>query len=87
MDAFCQLLTSHIASDSLEPGQRLSFFWSGHEHDEVMIEINGKVAGTLKSRAVCWALFDTYLGSEPVSASAKQAFIDGISALGRGAAQ
>lgn len=38
----------------------------------------GKYLGTLDSPALCWALFDVYLGSDPISKKAKKTLIERI---------
>jgi len=44
-------------------------------------QVNGKVVGTVKSRALCESLQAIYMGPDPVSPDAKQSFADGLSLM------
>ena len=43
--------------------------------------VNGAVRPPIESRALCWALFDTYLGSKPISADGKSRLLAGFANL------
>lgn len=45
------------------------------------LQIDGKHAGTIKSRALCQSLLGIYLGSSPVSPDAKESIGTGLAAL------
>ena len=42
-------------------------------------QVDGKVVGSIRSRALCESLQSIYMGSEPVAPDAKQSFAEGLS--------
>lgn len=63
-------------SDELEEGTELVFAW--HPGGRLVTRIGGKVMGEVKSHNLALALFDVYLGSDPISEDAKEAFADAL---------
>jgi hypothetical protein len=65
--------------DRLTEGAELVFTCTaaGAFHSKVV----GETKPTIESRALCWALFDVYLGSEPISAGGKRNVVSGFPAL------
>jgi hypothetical protein len=57
---FRALFTSDLAS-----GTELLFAWA--PGNKLLVSIGGRPAGEIENAALCWALFDVYLGPEPIS--------------------
>lgn len=71
---------SNAAGQTMSSGTDMSFFWSGHAKDELLIEVNQKSCPRIKGCPIlCWALYETYLGANAVSPEARTNFIKGIS--------
>lgn len=68
----------------LTEGTELVFAWQ--PGGRLVTQVGGKVLGEVRSRHLCQALFDVYLGTDPISADAKQAFADAVPAFVRMAA-
>jgi hypothetical protein len=57
---FRALFTSELRS-----GSELLFTWA--PGDKLLVSIGGRQVGEIENRALCWALFDVYLGPKPIS--------------------
>jgi hypothetical protein len=57
---FRTLFTSDLTS-----GTELLFAWA--PGNKLLVSIGGRPAGEIENAALCWALFDVYLGPEPIS--------------------
>jgi hypothetical protein len=70
---------SYFSVDRLTEGAELVFTCTanGALHSKVA----GEAKPVIESRALCWALFDVYLGAEPISASGKRGVVAGFPAL------
>ena len=66
-------------TEELEEGQEILFVW--HPDGSLIILSNGKILGTITSGVLAHALFDTTLGEDPVSESAKENMADGLPAI------
>lgn len=62
-------------ADELTEGTELLFHWEPGARLHVVI--GGKPKGVVQDLALCRALFDVYLGADPISSGAKQSFLDG----------
>lgn len=60
-------------------GESISLGWEGK--DKLVVLVRDKQAGTVTDAALPKAIFDLYLGSNPVSREAKAAFAQGVPAL------
>jgi hypothetical protein len=65
-------------TDQLASGTELTFTWSGNA---LRVTIGGREAGQIENAALCWALFDVYLGPSPISADGKKSVVARIPAL------
>jgi hypothetical protein len=43
--------------------------------DALSVSIGGKPAGGIENAALCWALFDVYLGEKPITSDGKKTVI------------
>lgn len=59
---------------ALPEGTELSFTWT--PDDKLISAMNDQQLGLLQSRMLCEALFDVYVGQDPVSPVAKQTLLD-----------
>lgn len=57
----------------------MSLGWEGK--DKMIVVVRDKVAGTVTNAALPKAVFDLYLGANPVSPAAKAAFAEGVPAF------
>lgn len=51
----------------------LDFTW--HKGGKLVAAVSGRVVGTVQNKALCWALFDVYLGSDPIEEKGKRTVI------------
>jgi len=65
--------------DKVKDGTVLRFAW--HPGGKLHTSIDGTVQPVIESKALCWALFDVYLGAKPISDSGKKRLVDRIPAL------
>ncbi len=63
-------------TDELTEGTELVFAW--HPGGRLVTKVGGKVLGEVKSEHLALALFDVYLGADPISEDAKDAFADSV---------
>ncbi len=63
-------------SDELAKKQEVLFTW--RPGGRLVTAIDGTVKGEVVSRQLCEALFDIYLGDEPISKSAKRNLVNGL---------
>jgi hypothetical protein len=63
----------YFSLDRLTEGAELVFTCTpdGHLHSKVA----GEQKAVISSRALCWALFDVYLGASPISANGKRSVV------------
>jgi len=59
-------------TDELASGTELLFSWA---HNTLSVSIGGKPAGDIENAALCWALFDVYLGEKPITSDGKKTVI------------
>lgn len=59
--------------DEIKKGHELRFTWQ--PDGTLSTVVNGVRKKDLKSRSLCWALFDVYLGNDPISNSGKKKLI------------
>jgi hypothetical protein len=62
--------------DKVKDGNVLRFAW--HPGGKLHTSINGEVQAVIESKALCWALFDVYLGQRPISDTGKRRLVDRI---------
>lgn len=62
-----------LAVEELAKGTELVFTWL--PGGRLVSRIGGKLRGEIRSPALCWALFDVYLGPEPVSGRIKRGLV------------
>eukprot|EP01102_Stenamoeba_stenopodia_P017481 TRINITY_DN6268_c0_g1_i1.p1 TRINITY_DN6268_c0_g1~~TRINITY_DN6268_c0_g1_i1.p1 ORF type:complete len:281 (+),score=65.88 TRINITY_DN6268_c0_g1_i1:77-844(+) len=74
-EAFKQF-KQHFSKKNLVKGTEVTFLWSSNTQ-ELRTLIDGKEVGKIGSNGydICWALFDLYLGDNPISENAKSEFI------------
>ena len=65
--------------DELTEDTELIFAW--HPGGRLVTQVNGKLLGEVKSGHLALALFDVYLGADPISDDAKEAFADSVPAF------
>ena len=64
---------SFFSLDELEDGKELRFTW--HPDGTLSTIVDGERKPDIESRSLCWALFDVYLGSDPISKSGKKKLV------------
>ena len=69
----------YFSVDRLRKETELVFSWL--PGDTLVTAIGGEAAGVLRDPALAWALFDVYLGEDPVSKDGKKAIVSGIPSL------
>jgi hypothetical protein len=57
----------------LTRGTELLFTWSSD--DRLLVSIGGQQVGAIDNRALAWALFDVYLGANPISPEGKRSVL------------
>lgn len=62
-----------LFTDKLSSGTELLFTWA--PGNRLVASIGGRPAGEIENAALCWALFDVYLGSDPISPEGKKTVI------------
>ena len=65
---FRALFTGELAS-----GTELLFSWA--PGNTLRVSIGGRQVGEIENAALCWALFDVYLGEKPISSDGKKTVI------------
>jgi hypothetical protein len=75
VDAFRDLLFGGATAKALPKGGTLLFVRDG---DKLFVTVEGNQLGCVVSKDVVDALFDTYLGANPISPEAKAAFAKGL---------
>lgn len=65
--------------DKVKDGNVLRFAW--HPGGKLHTSINGEVQPVIESKALCWALFDVFLGKKPISSSGKKRLVERLPAL------
>ncbi|KAF6264171.1 chalcone isomerase [Scenedesmus sp. NREL 46B-D3] len=64
---------------NFKKGTEIAF--ATHHQGQLVTQIDGKQVGTIQSPALVKALFDVYVGPDPVSADAKNSIAKGLVAL------
>lgn len=59
--------------DELKDGKELRFTW--HPDGTLSTIVDGERKPDIESRSLCWALFDVYLGEDPISKSSKKKLV------------
>lgn len=72
-------MTLDAIGTSIGQGETVSLGWEGK--DKFVVMVRDKVVGIIQDAALPKAVFDLYLGSNPVSPPAKDAFAEGVPAL------
>ena len=62
-----------------EEDQVMDFTWL--PEDELYAVVDGKRHKVVENAALCWALFDVFLGDDPISEDANEAFHEGLHEL------
>ncbi len=70
---------SFFSLEELVSGAELIFTWGSG--GQLITPIAGESSGAIDSPALCWALFDVYLGDDPVSGSGKKSVIERFPAI------
>jgi hypothetical protein len=65
--------------DKVKDGNILRFAW--HPGGKLHTSINGEVQPVIESKALCWAMFDVYLGSRPISDTGKRGLVNRVPTL------
>lgn len=60
----------------------LLFTWG--PGDKLLVSIGGRQVGEIENRALCWALFDVYLGAKPISPDGKKGVVARLPEVIRG---
>jgi hypothetical protein len=66
-------------TDRLSSGTELLFIWA--PGNRLVASIGGRQVGEIDNAALCWALFDVYLGPEPISPDGKKTVIARLPAV------
>jgi hypothetical protein len=59
-------------TDELASGTELLFSWA---HGTLSVSIGGEPAGEIENAALCWTLFDVYLGEKPITSDGKKTVV------------
>jgi hypothetical protein len=62
-----------LFTSELKGGTELLFTWA--PGDKLLVWIGGRQVGEIENRALCWALFDVYLGAKPISSEGKRTVV------------
>ena len=62
-----------LFATELTRGSELLFTWSSD--DRLLVSIGGRQVGAIGNRALAWALFDVYLGANPISLEGRRSVI------------
>ena len=62
-----------LFTDKLSKGTELLFTWA--PGNKLVASIGGRQAGEIDNAALSWALFDVYLGTEPISPKGKETVV------------
>jgi chalcone isomerase-like protein len=62
-----------LFTSELRNGTELLFTWA--PGDKLLVSIGGRQVGAIENRALCWALFDVYLGPKPISLAGKKTVV------------
>lgn len=62
--------------DKVKDGNVLRFAW--HPGGKLHTSINGEVQPVIESKALCWALFDVYVGKKPISEGGRKRLVERI---------
>ena len=62
-----------LFATELTRGTELLFTWSAD--DRLLVSIGGRQVGAIDNRALAWALFDVYIGANPISPEGKRSVI------------
>jgi hypothetical protein len=62
-----------LFTSELKNGSELLFTWA--PGDKLLVSIGGRHVGEIENRALCWALFDVYLGAKPISLEGKKTVV------------
>ena len=65
--------------DELEEYGTVAMTW--RPGGELHCSINGKAQKVLTSKSLCWAIFDVYLGEDPIEDDGKEALVERLPAL------
>ena len=65
--------------DELKEGNELRFTW--HPDGTLCTVVNGERKPDLKSQDLAWAMFDVYLGDDPISKSGKKKLVSRLPGL------
>jgi hypothetical protein len=68
-----KVFRAYFDVDEVEEDTVLDFSW--HPGGKLVTAIGGKVMGTIENKALCWALFDVYLGKDPIEEKGKASVI------------
>ncbi len=56
--------------DEVKEGQKIEFTWL--PGDKIITRVAGETLGTIESRSLSWALWDTYFGKDPIESKGKK---------------
>ena len=73
------LVAAQLVQHTRLPGGAVGPVTTGAALYVVHAQVDGKVVGSVRSRALCESLQSIYMGSDPVSLDAKQSFAEGLS--------
>jgi hypothetical protein len=62
-----------LFTSQLKNGTELLFTWA--PGNKLLVSIGGRQVGEIENRALCWALFDVYLGPKPISPEGKKSVV------------
>jgi chalcone isomerase-like protein len=62
-----------LFTSELRNGTELLFTWA--PGNKLLVSIGGRQVGEIGNRALCWALFDVYLGARPISLEGKKTVV------------
>ena len=62
-----------LFAEQLASGTELLFSWA--PGNTLRVSIGGRQVGEIENAALCWALFDVYLGEKPISSDGKKTVI------------
>ena len=68
-----------LFTSELKNGSELLFTWA--PGDKLLVSIGGRQVGEIENRALCWALFDVYLGTRPISPEGKRTVVSRLAEI------
>jgi len=69
------MIASLLLAVALQGSEVTEVLFSWAAGDTLRVSIGGRQVGEIDNAALCWALFDVYLGEKPISSDGKTTVI------------